>query len=70
MKIYNNSDTTISVAAQQELENALANYGYQGESVEAKRTKSYEDSEHYAIYGENKEFLFNLDADANNPIIY
>ena len=70
MKIYNNSDTTLPAAAQQELQNALANCGYQGESVEAKRTKSYPDSEHYAIYGENDEFLFNLDADANNPETY
>jgi hypothetical protein len=70
MKIYKNSDTTIPAAAQQELENALANIGYQGESVEAKRVRSYPNSEHYSIYGEDGEFLFNLDADADSPTIY
>ena len=70
MKIYNNSDTTIPVAAQQELENALANIGYQFESVEAKRVRSYPNSEHYSIYSEDGEFLFNLDTDADNPTTY
>ena len=70
MKIYNNSDTTIPVAAQQELERALANIGYQFESVDAKRVRNYPNSAHYSIYSEDSEFLFNLDADADNPTTY
>ena len=70
MTIYNNSDTTIPVSAQQELERGLANIGYQGDSVTATRLKSYDDSEHYEIYSEDGNLLFTLDADENYPVIY
>lgn len=70
MTIFNNSDTIIPVLAQQELERGLANIGYEGSCVTANRVKVYDESEHYGIYGDNDEFLFFLDADAFNPVIY
>lgn len=71
MKIYNDSDTTISIDAQQEILNGLATMGYQGESVNLQRTKTYEDSTHYAVWDEEEQYiLFYIDDSVTSATIY
>ena len=46
--IINNTDTTLSVEAQQTIRNAAANYGT--DRVEVKRKASYDDGEIFDVY--------------------
>lgn len=58
--IINNSDTVLSVKAQQEIQNAIAEMGL--DEVYAVRTSMYEDGEIYEIYDENDNYLFSVDS--------
>ncbi len=53
-RISNNSDTTLSAAAQSTIQNLAANAGF--DHVEAQRTKQYDDGEIFEVYGYDPEF--------------
>lgn len=67
--IINNSDTTLTVAAQKAVRSFVAEYDSQIEKVKAVRTKSYDDGEIYDIYtceqDEEPVFITSVDWNGN-----
>lgn len=52
-RIINNSDTTLSTAAQSTIQNMAANAGF--DHVKATRTNQYNDGENFDVYGYDPE---------------